>query len=458
MIGITTVGVVVADRAVHVTAHGRSGRSYTAEPLADGGADARREALATACRRLGVRRRARAALALPEARVYRRTLALPRHARRAERAALARLQIRQHLPPPSSAWGYRIVRLDRTRGRLLAARRAELAAARQLLREAGLRPAALLPSREALRDAPRPSSAEGAGAPAARLSAALADAARRRHPPGDLLRAVPAEPTRGPAPRTMVGAGIAAGLLAVAAYYRLAAGPAAEPPSRPGPTTESPEPPAAAEEEEQASPEPDPPRARPAERAARDEARRRRLPEWLDTLARHRPPSVHLREARFGEALAVTATAAQPAAARAYLEALDDAELPEARLEGLRRSDTGIAVELRAEPPLTDAPTASDEAPAPVDAQLAALAEGARDQRALRLQRLERRRGAEGGAAVAVELRAAGRYPALRAWLGALAAEPGPLGVRRARLVRDEPPLVRLELELRLPRPEAGRG
>ncbi|MFW6278040.1 MAG: hypothetical protein ACOC1T_01375, partial [Halorhodospira sp.] len=127
----------VAVGVVHVCLRRPRSTAYTTEPITPATPQARQQALITACRRLGVQR-ARAAAALPENRVIRRELHVPRGLRRRERTAVLRLRIRDRLPPPTTTWRYRLQRQSHSHWRVTAARQTDLRAARQLLRGAGL--------------------------------------------------------------------------------------------------------------------------------------------------------------------------------------------------------------------------------------------------------------------------------------------------------------------------------
>ncbi|MCC3751893.1 MAG: pilus assembly protein PilM, partial [Halorhodospira halophila] len=201
-----TLGVAVAGRTVHVCLRRRSHYAYTAEPVRGTGAEGRREALRAACRRLDAGR-PRVAMAVPESRVQRHRLRLPDGLRRSEHRAVLRLHVRRALPAPASAWRY-CLGDERRRPRLLAARHTDLNAARALLYESGLRPVALLTSRDALARATGTPPAPLPDTPAARLTRALAEVARCPGPDNLLHARDPNARDNGHALRTAAGAAL----------------------------------------------------------------------------------------------------------------------------------------------------------------------------------------------------------------------------------------------------------
>lgn len=447
---VATVGVAVAGGAVHVCLRQPRRTTYTAEPLDSPTPEAQRRALSAACRRLGARR-ARAAAALPENRVLRRELRLPDPLRRQEREAVLRLQVRRRLPTPASAWRYRLQSQGRRSRQLRAVRQADLEAARTLLRGAGLRPVAALATADALArqgatTAPLP--AELPRTAPARLTAALAEAAR--HPgEDDLFRG--RDPAAGggtTATRTLAGAATATALAAVAAHMHLGAPATGNPPSAPPRTA-----PAASDEEpppERASGPAEPatePALAQAARAA--DARRREVAAWLDALTAHRPEGVRLETVEIAEALTVTARAADRAAAEAYLGALQEHGLPGARLKALAEESDGTQ-QLRFSAPLAPSSDAAGEPPTePVRAQLRHLTAGIEDH-GLRLAEL-RRAGEGAGDVTIAEVRLVGAYPAIRGWLAEQAAAEQHRGLRRLHLqARQEAPLIEAALTLAL--------
>ncbi len=456
---IATVGVAVAGDAVHVCLRQTRRAAYTAEPLEAPTPEAQRRALSAACRRLGVGRRVRAAAALPEHRVLRRELRLPHQLRRQERDAALRLQVRRQLPSPASAWRYRLQTQGRHGRRLCAARQADLEAARALLRGAGLRPAAALPTAEALDrqhagNAPLP--AELPGTAPARLTAALAEAAR--HPgEGDLLRA--RDPAAGggpPATRTLAGAATAAVLAAVAAHMHLGNPATGGPPPAPTETDSAASDASPPAERAAGSPEPAEPSPQTTlgQAAQAADARRRRAAAWLDTLAANRPEGVRLETVEIAEGLTVTAQAADRDAAEAYLGSLRENGLPRARLEALE--DDGGPQQLRLSAPLEPPANAAGEPPTePVRAQLRRLTAGV-EEHGLRLAEL-RRAGEGAGGAILAEVRLVGAYPTVRDWLAEQAEAERLRGLRRLRLTPREAPLLEAALTLALHAPKGAQ-
>ncbi|MFP4647661.1 MAG: hypothetical protein ACLFMS_00490 [Halorhodospira sp.] len=213
----------VAVGVVHVCLRRPRSTAYTTEPITPATPQARQQALITACRRLGVQR-ARAAAALPENRVIRRELHVPRGLRRRERTAVLRLRIRDRLPPPTTTWRYRLQRQSHSHWRLTAARQTDLRAARQLLRGAGLRPVAILPTADALPRLPASPTSRSAGLPrppSERLTAALAEAARRPGPTNLLGANNPSAKDHAPSARLLAGTTAATALAGIVAHPHL---------------------------------------------------------------------------------------------------------------------------------------------------------------------------------------------------------------------------------------------
>ena len=455
----TRVGVVVAGAAVHVCL--RQGRSlrYTAEPIQAPGPEGRREALRAACRRLRIRRRAPATTALPGERLVRRRLPTPPRRHRRERSPLARVWIRRQLPPPASAWRYRLETRAHGAVHLHAARAADLQAAQRFLWGAGLRPHAAYGAPDALRrrtlarlrrDPHLPQT------PGALLAAALTERPRRDGPINLARGRSPAPGRAALGPRQLAGLGILAPLALLAGHTHFGDEPA-EPPSSPtGRTSAEPaEQRDAAPEEVEESPVSDDDSALPGNLAERD-ATRRAVPDWLEALAAARPRGTRLQRIELSERLHATATAATAARAQAYLETLRGApELGDVRLEQLDEArEKGIALRLVAEPDTPSAGAAPPDKPQrpvadAIDRLAESLAEGG-----LSLRRLERRPADRDGV-VPVELRLAGDYTRLDAWLREQAEGSRPRGLRRLRITPAPERRVEATLVLGIPSPEA---
>ncbi len=452
---IATLGVAVAGRAVHVCLRRRDRYAYTAEPLRGPGAQARGEALRAACRRLGAARRLPAAMAVPEAGVHRCRLHLPDGLRRAEHRAVVRMHIRRALPAPASAWRYRLTGEHR-RPRLLAARQADLLVARSLLRNAGLRPVAVLASRDALRHGGGPPPGPLPDTPATRLARALAEAARR---PGadNLLRArdPSAYGTEQPL-RVAAGAALATGLAGVAAHahWGQSLGPApASTPDDPveAPADPSPEPATTdPEETEEPSPtaeEPDPPDPDPAD------ARRQAAPEYLDALAEALPEGTRLENVELDEALRIEALATQPDDADAFLASLQEAGFDSVELEQMRRTGPGLrSLAVHAEPRAPEPPPPAETPETSLRAQLSHLTQRL-EHHGVGVEDLQRDPAGEDDPVV-VRLRLLGTYGALHAWLTEEADAAPARGLERLQLRTAEPPQVEGDLTLTLHPPE----
>ncbi|MBK1727861.1 hypothetical protein [Halorhodospira halophila] len=448
-----TIGVAVAGRAVHVCLRRRSRYAYTAETIHAPGANGRRDALRAACRRLGVGR-SRAALALPEGRVQRRLLALPTPLRRSEYRAVLRLHVRRALPAPASVWRY-CLSSEHHRPHLLAARHTDLQAGQTLLRDAGLRPVALVASRDALAHAAGAPPQPLPDTPGARLARALAEAARRPGPNNLLHARNPSAHGADHSLRTAAGAALAIGLAGVAAHAHWGAPTGSfgshdatntaedrspSPPPEPDP---DPEPPTA---------EPAPP-AEPASQLPPDpaDARRQAIPGWLDTLAKALPEGTRLKTVELGETLAIEAVTAQPEHTEAYLNALQEAGFEAVHLAQMRRTEHGLRrLSLRGRPQLRDEPPA-----APPETTLREqLGDLSRELEAhgLVLEDLHRQEGDDDE--VVARLHIAGEYAALREWLAAEAESSRRRGVHRLHLHAAEPPRLEAEVTIALHPPE----
>ncbi|MCG5538160.1 hypothetical protein [Halorhodospira sp. 9622] len=446
-----TLGVAVAGRTVHVCLRRRSHYAYTAEPVRGTGAEGRREALRAACRRLDAGR-PRVAMAVPESRVQRHRLRLPDGLRRSEHRAVLRLHVRRALPAPASAWRY-CLGDERRRPRLLAARHTDLNAARALLYESGLRPVALLTSRDALARATGTPPAPLPDTPAARLTRALAEVARCPGPDNLLHARDPNARDNGHALRTAAGAALAAGLAGVAAHAHWGstlapgAGDHADTDVEP-PTADHGRDPQPPEEREGPAADPAPPDPPPDPA----DARRRAAPGWLDTLAGALPERARLTAVELGNTLRVDALAAAPECAERYLAALQEAGFEDIELEQMRRTDNGRrSLSLRAEPRPPD--PAPDAAPGtPLREQLGALSRSL-EARDLILEDL-RRDPAGGDGRVVAQLRISGDYAALRDWLADEAAAPRQRGLDHLRLRAAEPPRLEAEVTLVLHPPK----
>lgn len=456
----TTLGVLIAGDAIHVAAHRNGAYSYTAQPIIEPGAAGRRNAFRLACQRLRINR-ARVALALPEAHVKRHSIPVPHHRQRREQAAMVRVLIRRKLPTPASSWRYCLSREKGSSAKLTAAHNSSLTAAKGLVEGTGLQVCALIPSRDALRACrgQLPSAAHLPKTPAARLSTALAIAAKSKNVVNLLNSRSPTSTSPAASPRRLEAL-LAASLMFLALFANLkhlwpgegASSSATEPLGEPTPSSE----PASTADRLTADSAPKAgAKAQttiPAEHLMAD-ARRRTVLKWLDLLAGARPAQLWLNEVRLsGDLLSLQAHTAHLQRGHKYLARLNEFGLKEVHLQSINTQKGITTLKITAtHHPQVDSNGQPIKAPESLSEQSANLSQEL-EAHGLTLTSFQHERPPNSSDPLKSRLNLGilGEYADIRLWLDKLATIEPLLGLENIWLRRASQLQVRVNLELSL--------